>query len=190
MRCVAFMAMLFFFCSFGVDLTYAEESSKHETENPDHRGVIIVDVRTAEHLRLRQNVCPRLSQLIANYINAKYPHRFLTATSKTAGPDPLYLQVLISRYDNGNPFPGVAVPGGIRLNGEVTLSDSKMKKLVVFKVSKTLDRRESSEKLPAIEELVSTTPDRDETSKKLPTIEELEPAFVQEIVKGIVLQGG
>ncbi len=108
-----------------------------------------------------------------NYINTKFSGRYISEKS-TTDSDALYLYVLISRYDNGNPFPGVVVPGALRMNGEVTLLDANMNKLAEFKVSKTSDRSDS---------------DRSDSSDRPPTIEELEPEFVQEVVKGIFQQG-
>lgn len=163
------MAILAWLCCIGTDLVRADEISWQGTMNHNQRHVIIVDVRTNENLQLSQNVCPRLSQLITNYINAKFSDRYIAGESRTAGSNVLHLHVIISRYDNGNPFPGVVVPGEIRMKGDVVLLDSNMNKLTAFNVSKISGPGDSSDKLT--------------------TIEDLEPEFVHEVVKGVVQQG-
>ena len=140
------MALLLCFGCAGTEVDNSWEMTPNNAAAFAKYREIIVDVQKRADMHLGKNVCKRLNQRIEDCIATEFPDRFLPVESKTALSRSLYLQVVITRYDNGSDFStwSFQPPVNMLIDCKVTVSDwQTKKKLAEFEVSKTYDRTNS-----------------------------------------------
>ncbi len=119
---------------------------------------IVVNVLRAEDTGLGDNMCEHLQQQIEYCIVKEFSNKYLPVESDMAGANSLYLQVVITRYDDGIAFSKWTFqePRVMCINSYVLLSDWKTKKkLARFELAKRYDRYDSSGRLISNSEIES-----------------------------------